>query len=332
MSVNNVEPEKEKRRGDFLLCSHRYRFPGCNSEEDEQVKNSLCSIFTMWMDCYRADFREPQNRHPVKELTHYATLHMPSSDLLLHLHIFLDELEEIGKNETKKQRKKSLCGHLRACFGLHRAASHDVQRKKPSVMSVMVMDGDLEPSLDSTKHVHVEGVHASNCTCDTHEPGGTPKEEEDNMKCLPLTFTVSPDQLKKGQISTPPGVLDGVAHVGLMENVPSLCSGEPMSEVPTLDAVQESESLLPEHLDKSVLLQQNQSPTWKLESATLSTPGANPIFHEEVDPLEDSEVEFMPEGNLEADLDLELPSPLHGDISLFLFVLIVVKCSFFLFF
>ncbi|XP_069851228.1 ral guanine nucleotide dissociation stimulator-like [Dipodomys merriami] len=93
----------------------KYRFPGRNSEEDEQVKNTLCSIFTMWMDCYPADFREPQNRHPVKELTHYAMLHMPSSDLVLHLHILLDELEETGKKETKKERKKSLCGHLRAC-------------------------------------------------------------------------------------------------------------------------------------------------------------------------------------------------------------------------
>ncbi|XP_069851247.1 ral guanine nucleotide dissociation stimulator-like [Dipodomys merriami] len=93
----------------------KYRFPGRNSEEDEQIKNTLCSIFTMWMDCYPADFREPQNRHPVKELTHYAMLHMPSSDLVLNVHVHLDELEETGMNETKKQRKKSLCGHLRAC-------------------------------------------------------------------------------------------------------------------------------------------------------------------------------------------------------------------------
>ncbi|XP_042543626.1 uncharacterized protein LOC122114492 isoform X8 [Dipodomys spectabilis] len=327
----------------------KYRFPGRNSEEDEQIKNSLCSIFTMWMDCYPADFREPQNRHPVKELTHYAMLHMPSSDLVLNLHVHLDELEESGKNETKRERKKSLCGHLRACLGRHRAASPDLPRKKPSVMSRMVMDGDLEPSLDYTMHVHVEGLNAFAVrpqkvvspvdktvvlkpTCDRAELVGTPKKEEGNSDCLPVTFTGSPDQLKKGQISTPPGVLEGVAHVGLMENVPSQCSGEPMSEVPTLDEAQESESVLTEHLDKSVLLQQNQSPTEKLESASPAFAGANPIFHEELDTLEDSEAEFMFEGNLEADLALELPSPLPGDISLFLFVLIVVKFAFFLFF
>ncbi|XP_042543623.1 uncharacterized protein LOC122114492 isoform X5 [Dipodomys spectabilis] len=326
----------------------KYRFPGRNSEEDEQIKN-LCSIFTMWMDCYPADFREPQNRHPVKELTHYAMLHMPSSDLVLNLHVHLDELEESGKNETKRERKKSLCGHLRACLGRHRAASPDLPRKKPSVMSRMVMDGDLEPSLDYTMHVHVEGLNAFAVrpqkvvspvdktvvlkpTCDRAELVGTPKKEEGNSDCLPVTFTGSPDQLKKGQISTPPGVLEGVAHVGLMENVPSQCSGEPMSEVPTLDEAQESESVLTEHLDKSVLLQQNQSPTEKLESASPAFAGANPIFHEELDTLEDSEAEFMFEGNLEADLALELPSPLPGDISLFLFVLIVVKFAFFLFF
>ncbi|XP_042539301.1 ral guanine nucleotide dissociation stimulator-like isoform X2 [Dipodomys spectabilis] len=327
----------------------KYRFPGRNSEEDGQAKNSLCCIFTMWMDCYPADFREPQNRHPVKELTHYAMLHMPSSDLVLHLHVYLDELEKSGRNETKTQRKKSLCGHLRACFGCHRAASPDLPRKLPSVMSGMVMDGDLEPSLDSTKHVHVEGLDAFavrpqkvvspvdktlvlNPTCDRAELVGTPKKEESNSDCLPLTFTGGPDQLIKGQISTPPGVLEGVAHVGLMENVPSLCSGEPISEVPKLDAAQESESVLKKYVDKSVLLQQNQSPTEKLESASLAIAGATPIFHEEVDPLEDSEAEFMFEGKLEANLDLELPSPLPGYICLFLFVLIVVKCSFFLFF
>ncbi|XP_042543433.1 ral guanine nucleotide dissociation stimulator-like isoform X3 [Dipodomys spectabilis] len=333
----------------LAIVFKKYRFPGANSEEDEQVKNSLCSIFTMWMDCYPADFREPQNQHPVKELTHYAMLHMPSSDLVLNLHVHLDELEESGKNETEKQRKKSLCGHLRACFGRHRAASPDLPRKKPSGMSRMVMDGDLEPSLDYTMHVHVEGLDAFAVrpqkvvspvdktvvlkpTCNRAELVGTPKKEEGNSDCLPVTFTGSPDQLKKGQISNPPGVLEGVAHVGLMENVPSLCSGEPMSEVPTLDAAQESESVLTEHLDKSVLLQQNQSPTEKLESASPAFAGANPLFHEELDTLEDSEAEFMFEGNLEADLALELPSPLPGDISLFLFVLIVVKCSFFLFF
>ncbi|XP_069851151.1 uncharacterized protein [Dipodomys merriami] len=327
----------------------KYRFPGRNCEEDEQVKNTLCSIFTMWMDCYPADFREPQNRHPVKELTHYAMLHMLSSDLVLHLHILLDELEETGKKETKKQRKKSLCGHFRACFGCHRAAFPDLPRKKPSVMSGMVMDGDLEASLDSTKHVHVEGLDAFavrpqrvvipvdkalvlNPTCDRVEPVETPKKEESNSDCLPLTFTGGPDQRIKGQISTSPGVLEGVAHVGLMENVPSLCSGEPVSEVPMLGAAQESESVLTEHLDKSVLMQHSQSPTEKLESASPAIAGATPIFHEEVDPLEDSEAEFMFDGNLEAGLDLELPSPLPGVISLFLFVLIVVKCAFFLFF
>ncbi|XP_012892133.1 PREDICTED: uncharacterized protein LOC106001641 [Dipodomys ordii] len=282
----------------LAIVFKKYRFPGRNFEEDEQVKNSLCSIFTMWMDCYPADFREPQNRHPVKELTHYAMLHMPSSDLVLNLHVHLDDLEETRKNETKKQRKKSLCGHLRACFGRHRAASPDLPRKKPSVMSRMVLDGDLEPSLDSTKHVHVEGLHAFavrpqkvvspvdktmvlNPTCDRAELVGTRKKEESNSDCLPLTFTGSPDQLKKGQISTPPGMLEGVAHVGLMENVPSLCSGEPISEVPKLDAAQESESVLKIYLDKSVLLQQNQSPTEKLESASPAIAGATPIIHEE---------------------------------------------------
>ncbi|XP_042543446.1 ral guanine nucleotide dissociation stimulator-like [Dipodomys spectabilis] len=118
MLVMNLVPAYQKGNlfyvGNFL---HNYRHWGTMEQVlDIVFKNSLCSIFTMWMDCYPADFREPQNRHPVKELTHYAMLHMPSSDLVLHLHLHLDELEETGKNETKKQRKKSLCGHLRACL------------------------------------------------------------------------------------------------------------------------------------------------------------------------------------------------------------------------
>ncbi|XP_069899158.1 uncharacterized protein [Dipodomys merriami] len=314
----------------------KYRFRGHNYEEEQKIKSTLCSIFTMWMDCYPADFRERQNRDTVKELTHYAMFHMPSSDLALRLHILLGELEEPMKKENKKKRKKSLCSHLRACFGRHRAASPDLQRKKPSVMSGAVMDGDLEPSLDSTKHVHVEGLDAFavrpkevvipvdmplglNPTGDTDAPVGTLKE-------------VGPDQPQTSQSSTPPGGLDRVSHAGLMENVPSLCAGEPIGEAQILDAPQESASVLTEYVDKSVLLQENQSPTEKLESAPPCTPGENPVFWEEVEPSEDWEVEFGPEGHFEADLDLELPSPLLGYIYIFLFVLIVINCYLYLFF
>ncbi|XP_069898834.1 uncharacterized protein [Dipodomys merriami] len=330
----------------ILFTKYRSLRPHC--EEDEQMKNALCSFFTMWMDCYPDDFHEHKNQDSLNDLMYYIMLNMPSSDLLLRLQVLLDQLEEPVTNKTKKKRKKATCRCLTACFGRCRAASPELEIQNQSVMSVMVTDGVLEPSPDCRNRVNIQrfvpfAVRPKdilnpvdtplvvNPTCDTGEPAGIPEEDED-PEFLPLTFTVRLDRLQTSQTNIPLIVQDQLTPMGLMKNVPSLSSGEPLNEVQKLDSVKESEFVLTEYPDKSVLLQENQSPIEKLESALPSTQEENLVFPEEVDPFEDPHLEFLPEGNLEADQDLELPSPLFGKISIFLFVVMVVKWSFYLLF
>ncbi|XP_042553328.1 uncharacterized protein LOC122122947 [Dipodomys spectabilis] len=258
----------------ILFKKYRSLRPHC--EEDEQMKNALCSFFTMWMDCYPDDFHEPKNQDSLNDLMYYIMLNMPSSDLLLRLQVLLDQLEEPVTNKTKKKRKKATCRCLTACFGCCRAASPEREIQNQSVMSVMVTDGVLEPSPDSRNRVNiqrfvpfavrpkeilnpVDAPLVVNPTCDTGEPAGIPEEDED-PEFLPLTFTVRLDRLQTSQTNTPLIVQDQLTPMGLMENVPSLSSGEPLNEVQKLDSVKESEFGLIEYPNKSVLLQENQSP------------------------------------------------------------------------
>ncbi|XP_069898829.1 ral guanine nucleotide dissociation stimulator-like isoform X1 [Dipodomys merriami] len=322
----------------ILFKKYRSLRPRC--EEDEQVKNALCSFFTMWMDCYPDDFRECKNRDSLNDLMYYIMLNMPSSDLLLRLQVLLDQLEEPVTNKTKKKRKKATCRCLTACFGRRRAASPERELQNQPVMSAMMTDGVLEPSPDCSNRVNIQrfvpfAVRPKeilnpvdtplvvNPTCDTGEPAGIPEEDED-PEFLPLTFTVRLDRLQTSQTDTPLIVQDQLTCV------PNLSSGEPLNEVQNLDSVKESEFVLTEYADKSFLLKKNQSPIEKLESALPSTQKENPAFLE-VDPFEDSDLEFLPEVNLETYQDLEFPSPIPGKISILLFVMTAVIYSFYLF-
>ncbi|XP_069898833.1 ral guanine nucleotide dissociation stimulator-like [Dipodomys merriami] len=105
----------------ILFKKYRSLRPHC--EEDEQVKNTLCSIFTMWIDFSPDDFYEHKNRDTLNELMHYLMLNMPSSDLLFRLHVLLDQLEEPLPNQNKKKREKSLYRRLRAYFCRHNAVT-----------------------------------------------------------------------------------------------------------------------------------------------------------------------------------------------------------------
>ncbi|KAM4826630.1 uncharacterized protein RHO17_000330 isoform 2-T2 [Thomomys bottae] len=284
-------------------------------EEDEQVKNIVCSMFTMWMDFYPSDFYEVKNCHTLTRLKLYMRLHMPASELLFRLHILFDQLEECATS-----------------LGHRRRASPELQMKNPPVE--LVTDGHGESSLHSRKHgPSVENTKqiwspvvdipcALNAMCDTVEPTDTLAEEKEQPE-----FTVYPESVHVSQSDTPLTVQAKEPHAGLMENVPSLCVGEGASAVSMLDSLEENELILTEYPDPSVSPQENQSPVDNLESIPLLTQEGHSVSLEEGDTSEDSEVELLPEGNLEASLDLELPCPLPKKISLYLALMIVVKCS-----
>ncbi|KAM4826863.1 ral guanine nucleotide dissociation stimulator-like isoform 3-T4 [Thomomys bottae] len=104
----------------------RYKSLRPNCEEDEKVKDTLCSIFTIWMDFSPDDFYDRKNRDVLNELMFYVMLNMPSSDLLLRLHILLDQLEEPVTCQTKSKAGESLCRRLRAYLGLQNAVTPEL--------------------------------------------------------------------------------------------------------------------------------------------------------------------------------------------------------------
>ncbi|KAM4826866.1 uncharacterized protein RHO17_000535 isoform 1-T1 [Thomomys bottae] len=104
----------------------KYKSLRPNCEEDEKVKDTLCSIFTIWMDFSPDDFYDRKNRDVLNELMFYVMLNMPSSDLLLRLHILLDQLEEPVTCQTKSKAGESLCRRLRAYLGLQNAVTPEL--------------------------------------------------------------------------------------------------------------------------------------------------------------------------------------------------------------
>ncbi|KAM4859395.1 uncharacterized protein RHO17_015430 isoform 2-T2 [Thomomys bottae] len=348
--VTNLVPAYQK--GDLFFVEiflRNYRRWGTMEQVMDIIfKNALCSIITMWMDCCPGDFYKCQNQDTLHELMYYVWLYMPSSDLLLRLEIILSDLENSVKKKNNKRRKESLYRRFRASLRCHRAASPELPISIPAVISTMVTREELEQSLDSGQHVKPEEsvncvekpeqalcpVYSEcilNSTNVTQAPAGPLQEEKDDGDS-PLTFTVRLDQPRVSEVSTP-GVQDKASPEGLMEYASSLSSREPLKDAQKVVSVEESEFVLTNKQicpDKSVQLQEIKSPPEELEPAPAPPQEGNPIFTEEVDPLEDSDSEYLPEGNLEAGLDLDIPSPIPEKILLFLFVMAVVKCALYL--
>ncbi|XP_042532485.1 ral guanine nucleotide dissociation stimulator-like [Dipodomys spectabilis] len=88
---------------ELLFQRYAYFQPDC--EEDEQVKNTMCSLLAMWLDKYPEDFCQINNLSNLNKLMAYVLLNMPSSELAVRVHLLLTELET---KEADKKRKESL--------------------------------------------------------------------------------------------------------------------------------------------------------------------------------------------------------------------------------
>ncbi|XP_048209669.1 ral guanine nucleotide dissociation stimulator-like [Perognathus longimembris pacificus] len=98
---------------ELLFQRYAYFQPDC--EEDEQVKNAMCSMLAMWLDKYPEDFCQTNNLSNLNKLMAYVLLNMPSSELAVRVHHLLSELEEQGTKEADKKREESLGRCLRTC-------------------------------------------------------------------------------------------------------------------------------------------------------------------------------------------------------------------------
>ncbi|XP_052045852.1 ral guanine nucleotide dissociation stimulator-like [Apodemus sylvaticus] len=75
------------------------------SEEDEQVKNTLCSFLHTWMDKNPEDFCDPLDLFPLKYVKAYLSVYMPHSDLIDHVSMLLTQLqqEQVKHSEEKEE-------------------------------------------------------------------------------------------------------------------------------------------------------------------------------------------------------------------------------------
>ncbi|XP_042545641.1 ral guanine nucleotide dissociation stimulator-like [Dipodomys spectabilis] len=116
---------------DLLFKRYAYFQPDC--EEDEQIKNTLCSMLSMWLDKYPEDFCQPNDLTNLNKLMAYVLLNMPSADLAVRVHLLLTQLEEQETKEADKNREEFLD------LGLHTAPAPEIQAEDVSMMSADVV-------------------------------------------------------------------------------------------------------------------------------------------------------------------------------------------------
>ncbi|XP_069899185.1 ral guanine nucleotide dissociation stimulator-like isoform X1 [Dipodomys merriami] len=118
------------------LLFKRYGFFHPNCEEDEQVKNTICSFFAMWLDKYPEDFCQSKNLANLNQLMAYVLLHMPCSDLASHVQHLQTQLMESEANEAGTKY-----------LGLHTAAAPELKAMDPPVTSAPLVLESTLPAL-----------------------------------------------------------------------------------------------------------------------------------------------------------------------------------------
>ncbi|KAM7318149.1 hypothetical protein ACRRTK_022886 [Alexandromys fortis] len=69
---------------DVVFRRYAYFRPEC--EEDEKVKNVICTLLHIWMDEFPGDFSNTTDLSLLKKVKTYLMLNMPYSDLLVRFH------------------------------------------------------------------------------------------------------------------------------------------------------------------------------------------------------------------------------------------------------
>ncbi|XP_057613226.1 ral guanine nucleotide dissociation stimulator-like [Chionomys nivalis] len=67
----------------------RFR-PGC--QEDERLKNTICTLLDMWTSVFPGDFATTSGMSALKRVKTYLIIHFPYSDVLIRVHELLTRL------------------------------------------------------------------------------------------------------------------------------------------------------------------------------------------------------------------------------------------------
>ncbi|XP_075806805.1 ral guanine nucleotide dissociation stimulator-like [Microtus pennsylvanicus] len=64
--------------------------PGC--QEDEQLKNTICTLLDTWTSVFPGDFATTSGMSALKKVKTYLIIHLPYSDVLIRVHELLTRL------------------------------------------------------------------------------------------------------------------------------------------------------------------------------------------------------------------------------------------------
>ncbi|XP_048225018.1 ral guanine nucleotide dissociation stimulator-like [Perognathus longimembris pacificus] len=171
------------------LLFNRYVHFQPNSEEDQQVKNTLCSMLAMWLDRYPDDFCQSKDLDNLNKLKTYVLLHMPSSDLVMRGYLLLTQLEEQDSKKADQEGEHSLgrslriyeyggkpVPHGRRIPGWGMASSYYVRRH---VLSLWTLSG-TDLGLHTAPAPEVKAEDGSGMAADVAlEPAASPAAQED---------------------------------------------------------------------------------------------------------------------------------------------------------
>ncbi|XP_062938560.1 ral guanine nucleotide dissociation stimulator-like isoform X2 [Cynocephalus volans] len=83
------------------LLFKRYGFFCPDREEDEQLKNAVCSFLGCWLDLFPEDLCQPSDLSSLNQVMAYVLLNMPRSALALRVHLLLTRLEDPESSQAE---------------------------------------------------------------------------------------------------------------------------------------------------------------------------------------------------------------------------------------
>ncbi|XP_051006819.1 ral guanine nucleotide dissociation stimulator-like [Acomys russatus] len=86
---------------DLLFKRYAHFHPSC--EEDEQVKNTLCTFLDTWIDKNPEEFCQTSDLSILRKLKTYLIVNMPYSDLIVRVHKLLTKLQKEEASESQRE-------------------------------------------------------------------------------------------------------------------------------------------------------------------------------------------------------------------------------------
>ncbi|GAB1298739.1 hypothetical protein APTSU1_001397500 [Apodemus speciosus] len=118
-----------------------------NSEEDEQVKNALCSFLDTWMDKNPEDFCQSSDMLPLQYLKSYLSMNMPDSDLNVRVNRLLVQLqkEQATISQAKVEEDSDLGSNTSSYSELE-------EQQSAGKTTILEPEPTCAPELESTKN------------------------------------------------------------------------------------------------------------------------------------------------------------------------------------